>query len=113
MARTLQRRPFSSSITIHSSENLVHGNSMFDVSGGSLTVRCTSHWDRGSNPPDHFLIKPINEGFGFWNPDGDEKSFIIGTQTQTWSNLDDGRYHLRFEVNDHAPKELLIDVLVS
>jgi hypothetical protein len=114
MSRTLRMRPFTSSITIHANENIVNGSSMFDVNG-TLTVRCSSAWDRQGppRPPVRFIVKPINEGFGFWNPDGDEKTFTVGSDSKTWSDLSEGRYHLQFQVSDHAPAELQIEVFVS
>jgi hypothetical protein len=78
--------------------------------GGILTVRCAAFFQSG-NPTvplpqiDRYTIKPINFGFGFWNPDGDPREFSVGSSptTRTWSDLSDGRYFLQISVADHHP----------
>lgn len=110
MAKVRKFRPFHINFSLRF--NVLKGESLFSVNGGNLTVQCT-RWDIGSRRglPTQFTVTPINDSF--WGSDGTSKTFNIGTDTKTWTDLENGDYFLRIEVNDHKPAILLGSGMVS
>lgn len=107
-----KHRPFLISFRIERN-GFRKGDSIFAVSGGRLTIQISSRWDRGGIGVTNFRVQPINNSPLPWDTNGDEISFSVGSDTHTWTDLDDGDYLLSITVSDHRPGVLLGDGRVS